>query len=413
MSDTLAAAIQRPTPSTLRYNPFLPELLGDPFASYRPLHQSPTMAWYPDAEFWVAARHAHVHEILSSAVFPPNEIRLFIARVAKRAGRSWPHLDRIIAAALFFDTTEDHRSRRRYFVRALNQRPLSSFEPYLTALAGELLDSARRAGGFDAARDFGNLLPLRFMTRMLGIDDADASILLEGMWSSLIAFNFGCSLADYSATNARLGDAIAHMESLVRERRRAPRDDGLSRMVALGDEEGADDALVADRAFFMMFTGIETTATMIASTVRLLHLNPGEWQKLRDGTVAPAAAIEEILRYDSPVPISSRVPTRDMTIGDVTVEAGRIVVVMVAAANRDPDVFPDPDRLDLSRDTSQHVAFAAGAHYCIGASLARLEGRIALGALLDLPPSRLTTDRFEWWPFQTVHRIKSVPVEFI
>lgn len=406
-------AIRRPRDTTVRYDPFPPDVLAQPFEGYRALHRTPSMAWYEDAQFWVAARHGHVRELLQNPIFLPNDLRSLVARVGHRAGAEWPHLDRMLTTALFFDSTEEHRARRRFFVRALNERPLSSFEPYLTALVAELLDAAKRRGGFDAAADFGDLVPLRFMSRMLGVSDDDASAFLQGMLSSPAAFNFGCSLGDYRRTEARLAAAIGHMQTLVRERRRAPREDGLSRMVALGDEEGADDALIADRAFFLMFTGIETTATLIANTVRYLHLFPDELAKVKERRVEPAPAIEEILRFDAPVPLSSRVPTRETQVGDVILEPGQRVIVVVAAANRDPDVFADPDRLDLSRDTSQALAFGAGSHFCIGASLARLEGRVALAGLRDLPPTRLVPTTYTWWPFQTVHRIKSVPVEFV
>lgn len=397
----------------LRFDPFSTVMLDDPFPHYHALHRSDALAWFPGSESWVAVRHAHVAEVLRSPDFVPSGLQDFMSNMARRSGRNLTHLDRVVRAVLFFDTTAEHKSRRRYFVRVLNDRPLSSFEPYLVGLVEELLGAARRNGGFDAVLDFGDVLPRRFMMRLLGVPDEDLPILQASVHNALVAFNEGCPLSEYAAVSQRLQPGIEHLEGLIRERRRAPRDDGLSRMIAMGNEEGADDSLIADRAFFLLFAGIETTATLLANSIRLLHHNPGEMERFRRGEVDLPNAVEEFLRYEAPVALTTRVATKPTTIAGVEIEAGRAINVVIQAANRDPEVFPEPDRLDLSRDASEHLAFITGGHFCIGASLARLEGRLALAGLRALPPTRLLTEDFEWWPFQTVRRVKSMPMAFV
>jgi cytochrome P450 len=170
--------------------------------------------------------------------------------------------------------------------------------------------------------------------------------------------------------------------ALIGERRESPRDDLLSALVTA--EEGGERLSweeLLTTIILLFLAGHETTVNLIGNGALALLRHPGELERLRREPALDASAVEELLRYDSPVHVTARIATTDLEVGGTPVAEGEQVVVLVAAANRDPAVFPDPDRLDLGRPDNRHLSFSAGTHYCLGAALARLEGEVALGRL--------------------------------
>jgi cytochrome P450 len=198
---------------------------------------------------------------------------------------------------------------------------------------------------------------------------------------------------------------------LFEQRRRSAKADLISALVAAeeaGDRLGADELLTT--VVLLLTAGHETTMNLIGNGLLALLRNPDQLEVLRSRPDLMPWAVEELLRYDSPVRLTVRTGLKDHQLEGETVQAGEQVIALLDAANHDPAVFVSPDVLDVTRDAHRHVAFGAGAHYCLGAALARAEAQVALAALIALPDLQLAIDEPEWRPLVTFHALQSLPV---
>ena len=215
-------------------------------------------------------------------------------------------------------------------------------------------------------------------------------------------------------SRARAGGAAlnAYFRDIIRERRRAPRDDLVSRLTGVQSAEGtlSEEELV-DTCALLLFAGHETTTNLIGNGMLALLRHPDELSRLRADPSLIGSAVEELLRYDSPVQMRVRVARETVEIGGRRIAKGQRVLILVGAANRDPARFPDPDRLDIARPDNRHLAFGHGIHFCTGAPLARLEGAIAIRRLLRrFPRLELTTDQLAWRETLTLRALNALPV---
>jgi cytochrome P450 len=269
--------------------------------------------------------------------------------------------------------------------------------PHIAAIADQLLDAA--GPSFDLIRDFAFPLPIIVISELLGVPPADRDRFKA--WSTDITRGLEPQpTAEDLTAVARAIDALdAYMSEVIEERRRAPRADLISDLVQAheeGDRLSMRELLATCR--LILTAGHETTVNLIGNGFLALLRHPDQRAALAADPSLLPGAIEETLRYDSPVQMTLRFAMEDMQLGKHAVKTGDLVLVLVGAANRDPDVFADPDRLDVGRTNAhQHLSFGAGIHYCLGASLARLEGELAIGALLrrrsDLTLSGTPTHR--------------------
>jgi hypothetical protein len=204
------------------------------------------------------------------------------------------------------------------------------------------------------------------------------------------------------------------LSGIIEERRREPQGDLISALVAAeerGDRLNEQDLYAT--CILLLVAGNETTTNLIGNGLLALLRHPEELERLRDHPSLIASAVEELLRYDSPVQATSRVAMTELEIDGTAIAKGEMVVTLLGAANRDPEQFPDPDRLDVTRRDNRHVAFGHGAHFCLGAPLARVEGQIAIDTVLGrLPELRLATDAPEWRPTIILRGLQSLPVAF-
>jgi cytochrome P450 len=228
----------------------------------------------------------------------------------------------------------------------------------------------------------------------------------------LVVFNRTCTLPQYDLLSRKAKDGVAILSTIVRARRAAPQDDGISRMLdgepagrPLGDDE------VACLCFVLFLLGVETTTSLLGSAIRTLLERPQAYQELRREPALVKPAVEELLRFESPVQVSVRQATAARSLGGHAVRPGERVLLLLGAANRDPAVFPDPDRLDFRRSGPPHLAFGEGRHHCVGATLTRLEAQIGLAAFLAKPPCRRSDGDVSFWPYQIVRRLRSLPLE--
>jgi cytochrome P450 len=281
----------------------------------------------------------------------------------------------------------DHTRLRRLVAKAFTPRVIAALEPRIRQIVDDLFADFAGATEFDVVGRYAYPLPVRVISELLGVPVVDQDR-FEG-WSRwlvrgldpVMAVTDPTELAAIMTAQAEFHD---YFTTLIAARRVDPGDDLLSRLVLI-EEQGdqlTERELIAT-CTLLLVAGHETTANLIANGVLALLRHPDQLAALRaDPTLLPGA-VEEVLRYDPPVQLTNRMVRRPMTFGDVDVPTDGMLMVLLGAANRDPAVFAEPDRFDITRDARQHLSFAAGAHFCLGAPLARLEATIALSAFVS------------------------------
>ena len=306
----------------------------------------------------------------------------------------------------------DHTRLRRLVAGAFTPRAVAGLEPWIRDLTARLVAAADGTVGFDLIDTLAFPLPIAVICHLLGVPAEDRDQFRA--WGHDVAATLDPQTAaaaraeTYAAELALTG----YLQDLVRERRANPDDSILSALIA-AEEEGdrLSSSELVSTAVLLLIAGFVTTVNLIGNGTVALLGDPESWSRLgRDPALVPAA-IEEILRYDSPVQLTTRVATEDVEVGGTVIAAGQPVVVCIGGANRDPEVFEQPDEFRIDRsDPGKHLAFSLGAHHCLGAALARLEGRIAIEELtrrypaleLAAPPTRR--------PLLVVRGYDSVPV---
>ena len=365
----------------------------------------------PDGGGWLAASHAAVRTVLREPGWS-NDHRNATGLARGQAGLGIPEMaGELLSKVLLFMDAPDHTRLRGLVSKAFTPRSVEWLRPRIAELTEELLAPLRDAGGFDVIDDFAFALPVTVICELLGIPAEDREM-FRAHTRDLAA------ILDRDITPEQIGGAAgamlhfaAYLVPLFEERRRAPRADLISALVAAeeaGDRLGADELLTT--VVLLLTAGHETTMNLIGNGLLALLRNPDQLELLRARPELMASAVEELLRYDSPVRLTARTALEDTAVVGVAVRAGEPVIALLDAANHDPAVFEAPDTLDIRRDAHRHVAFGAGAHYCLGAALARAEAQIALAALVALPDLELACDEPAWRPLVALHALQSLPV---
>ena len=316
-----------------------------------------------------------------------------------------------LSKVLLFTDAPDHTRLRGLVSKAFTPRSIELLRPRISALTEELLAPLRAAGRFDVIGDFAFPLPVTVICELLGVPSEDQELFRIHTRDMAAVLNF-------DATRQQIGAAVgaglnfaAYLVPLFVERKQSPRHDLISALVAVedaGDTLGADELLMT--VVLLLAAGHETTMNLIGNGLLALLRNPDQLELLRERPDLMSSAVDELLRYDSPVRATLRTALYDAEIDGETVRAGQQVLAMIDAANHDPAVFPSPDTLDVTRDARRHLSFGAGPHYCLGAALARAEAQIALTALIALPDLELAIDEPVWRPLETLHALESLPV---
>ena len=322
---------------------------------------------------WVVTRYADVRAALADP------------RLARDMNR-WPGGARVrpseargVATHMLHADPPDHTRLRRPVQKAFTPRRIAQLRPRTTQIAAGLADGLAAVDGVtDLLAAYARPLPVTVLCELLGVPEADR----PRVAATVLRY-------DAAGEMPRVEEELAaYFTGLIAARRAGPGDDLLSALITASDEAGetADQLTVTElvsTAFLLVMAGFDTTVNLIASGALALLTHPeAETRLRRDPSLLPAA-VEELLRFTNPVNhANDRFTTEDVPVGDVVIPAGEWVFPATSSANRDPAQFPDPDRLDLDRDTSGHLAFGHGIHYCLGAPLARMEAEVALGALL-------------------------------
>jgi len=294
----------------------------------------------------------------------------------------------------------DHERLRRLVVRAFTPRTVDALVPRIEAIADELLDGLAPDHGGDLLASYAYRLPVIVICELLGVPAADHERFAA--WVPPLVTGFDAAAALSRGVLRRADEAAleldGYLRSLIEARRADPTDDLISRLVAAadGDDRLSQDEVVAFVALLLV-AGHETTANMIGNGLVALWSHPEQLARWRDDEAGRVPAVEELLRFDSTIQMTQRITLAPVSLPGGTIPAGRLTLLLVAAANRDPERFTDPDRLDLGRDEGPSLSFGFGIHHCLGASLARAEVAIGLGRLIDRLPGLATeVDALRW-----------------
>lgn len=378
-----------------------PDAVADPHAFFHRLRAHAPVHWSERHKAWLLTSHAEVRAAfhdprLSTARMDALEARLPEARRAALA----PALSLLRGWMLFHDPPA-HTRLRSPVARAFTPRRVEQLRDRIDAITGELLDALAGAGGGDLVEHFAHALPAAVIAELFGVPRADREKIRR--WSAkfgVVVFG-AVDRPDYEAVAREAGlEFRDYVDWLVAERRRGASagDDLLGALLATaGRPEGLAEHEIAGACSLLLFAGHDTTASLIASGAIALLRDPAARAAFPLDPDAAAPAVEELLRYDGPAKIMMRRALETHERSGAMVRAGDALFLAIPAANRDPAVFAEPDRLDLARSPNPHVAFGEGIHFCLGAPLARLEARIALARLLArFPGLVLASDQIEW-----------------
>jgi cytochrome P450 len=391
---------------------FSHEMAQDPYPVYQQLRTADPVHWSYTFNAWILTRYDDVAAGL-------NDLRLSSDRIGlMRQLANSEELEPFFAflsRRMVFADPPDHTRLRGLVSKTFTPHVVEAMRPHIQQIVDGFLDAAAKRGRMDLIHDFAFALPATVIAELLGVPPEDRDQLKK--WSDDFLIFFGTHPAKVSLDQYR--QSQRSMEAMTDYFRKAvARDrtaafDCLLKTMALVEEQGdrlSEGELVAN-ANLLLVAGHETTTNLIGNGTLALLRHPDQLQKLRDNPALIPGAVEELLRYDSPVQFTHRVAREDVTLGGKTIRKGQLVFLFLAAANRDPAHFPDPDRLDVTRAPHKHLAFGLGHHFCLGAPLARLEAQIAFATLLRrFPGLRLAADRWEYSDNFNLHGLKALPV---
>lgn len=392
-----ANALSRPYDESLTLLRLLDsDTLEDPYPLYRALRSHDAVYWDPRMHSWIVTSYPEVVMVLTdfSADRAPRPEHL------DRLGLSFmkPFAEMMNQQFLFMDEPM-HSRLRNLCSAAFTPRKVEAIRNDIRSIASELIDKVVTSGHIDIVRDFAVPLPAIVTAKLMGLPVADHAQI--GAWvNDIVEFhgNFQHHPDRVRSIVRSLEDLKSYVLDRISELRRLP-NSGLIYLLMTAEIDGrhlTDDEVVAS-AIVTIIGGHETTTNLIASGFLTLLRNPSSLEQLRSHPEIMTSALEELLRYESPVQHTTRVAPTHMLLGGKLIRKGEKVVAILAAANRDPNRFLDPDRLDLLRPDNQHLAFGWGAHFCFGAPLARMEGQIAFGVLLRrLSRPILIDKKLEW-----------------
>jgi cytochrome P450 len=365
------------------FNPWLEENRRDPLPAYRRLREREPIRRNRFQGTWVLSRYEDVAAALRDPRFSTDRTQLLPFRVMRRASRRHPDFVSLLDRNLLMLDGEEHRRVRGLVSKAFTPRRIEALRPRVEAIVDELLDAAAAKGEMELIHDLAHPLPVIVIAELLGVPLADRER-FRGWSSDVVEILDLMSGRDGLRPAWRGAEGLAdYFRALLAERRRAPKDDLLSAMLA-AEENGAvlGEADVLALCALLLAAGHETTTNLIGNAVLALLRHPGERKRLQDDPSLMPSAVEEFLRFDSPVQVTDRVITEDLEFRGRRFRRGQLAVCLIGAANHDPARFPDPDRLDVGRGDRGHLAFGLGPHVCLGAPLARLEAEVALAGLL-------------------------------
>ena len=376
--------------SGVTYNPLSPSVYTDPYPTYDRLRDKDPVHWSPLLDSWVFSRYKHVDSILRDHKRFSNDTR-------KRGNPS--HIDESFylnnQPSMLFRDPPDHTRLRALVSRAFTPAVIEGLAGHIRTIADDLLDQIDDPSGFDLMEAIAAPLPVIVIAELLGVPIEDRPQFQ--IWSRHRARGLEPNITDRERRLVtESGQELdTYFLKIIEQRRQEPQDDLISGLVAAeeaGDKLSQAELLAMLR--LLLIAGNETTTKLIGNGMLALLRNPDQMEALRQSPDLMPSAIEELLRFDAPVQLDVRVALEDVEFDGREVKKGEGIMVLLGSANRDPEVFSEPDRLDLACREAIQISFGRGIHHCLGASLARLEGRLTFEAIMErFGDLRMQTDR--------------------
>ncbi|MET8448634.1 cytochrome P450 [Streptomyces sp. NPDC005209] len=372
------------------FDPWDPAFLADPYPAYAELRARGRVYYFEPTNQWLVPHHADVSALLRDRRLGRTYQHRFTHEDFGRTAPSPEHEPfHVLNDHGMLDLEPpDHTRIRRLVSKAFTPRTVEQLKPYVADLAGELVDRLVEAGGGDLLTDVAEPLPVAVIAEMLGIPEADRAPLRP--WSADICGMYELNPSEDAASRAVRASVefSEYLRELIAERRKEPGDDLISGLIAAHDE---DDRLTEQEMIstcvLLLNAGHEATVNATVNGWWALFRNPDQLAALRaDHSLVPSA-VEELMRYDTPLQLFERWVLDEIEIDGTTIPRGAEIAMLFGSANHDPSVFTAPDRLDLTREDNPHISFSAGIHYCIGAPLARIELAASMTALLEKAPA--------------------------
>jgi len=373
-----------------------PEMLGNPYPLFHRLRTEDPVHWDPFLHTWVVTRYADVLEVLHT--FSADRTHSPAKLEAMGLSEMSPIAELMVKQMLFMDPPQ-HTRLRKLASHAFTPARVAVLRTHIREITARLLDQVERPRRMDVIKDLAEPLPAIVTAEMLGVPVAD--------WQQLKAWSaeFAEMLGNFQHNPDRVpqmlrsvSGMIGYFRQAISQQRTDPREGLVSSLIAaeVDGDRLADDEIAAT-CIVTMVGGQETTTNLIGNGVLTLLRHPGEMERLRANPTLVPSAVEEMLRYESPSQHTGRLAPVQRELGGKVIGKGQAVMAVMAAANRDPERFPEPDRFDVERQDNRHLAFGYAAHFCFGAALARIEGQEAFEAILRrIPDLRLAQDRLVW-----------------
>jgi cytochrome P450 len=392
------------------------EVHRDPYPTYARLHREGPLHYLDVGSKWAVwslVSHAECSSIAKDPRLSAKRAKQMLLSLPISRQGEFSELARMFGLWLIFMDPPEHTRLRKLLNKGFSPAAIEGLRPQVEAIVDQMLKPLQQGSEIDLMREFANPMPVRIILEMLGIPHELRDTFVD--WSRAIAAfrgNPNRTVDEARAAQDALIELTEFFRKTVAERRRNKGNDLISLLIDI-EEEGevlTEEELYA-QCIALLFAGHETTRNLIGNGMYTLLQNPQETAELRERPEMIRTAVEEILRYESPVQFTARVLKDDMEVCGQQIRKGWTVLCMLGAANRDPKKFKDPNQLNLKRLNNEHLAFSAGPHFCIGAQLARLEGQIALLNLVQrFPQMKLTGPRPEWASTFGLRGLKSLPV---
>lgn len=401
----------------LDWNDFASRVIEDPYPFYAELRRRDPVHRVErgDVRFFVLTRHADVVSVLrdprmSAEKFPEKLLAFAIAG----DDPDFAALGRVVSSVMLVKDAPAHTRLRGLVAKAFTPRMVEGLRVRIERLVDALLDDVEAQGRLELIGDLAAPLPIIVIAELLGVPASDRGDFKR--WSDDFVPFIDGSIRDQGLQRAaKAASAMSrYFDEFIEERRKEPRDDLMSALVAAeaqGDVLSRDELIAT--AILLLAAGHETTTNLIGNGVLALLHHRDELERLRANPALAKSAVEELLRFDAPVQLTSRLPSEDIEVAGQRLESGVEVNVVLGAANRDPAQFAEPDRLDIGRVDNRHLSFGFGAHFCLGAPLARLEAQVTFQRLTTrFPKLDLDGGPPDWKPGIVLRGVKRLPLRF-
>ena len=393
-----------------------PERVADPYPYFAAWREEDPVHWNEQYRAWFVHRFLDVWEGLRNPALSSDRVQpVFEHKLSPEQQHERRPTFEILEHWMVFHDPPDHTRLRRLVNQAFTPRSVQALRPRIEAVVADLLDQIGPRGSVDLIRDFAYPIPAVIIAEMMGVPPEDRDLFKAWSDAIMILVFGGAKVEDRRERAQRsLLELADYLRGLIRHFRADPHDNLITSLVRAKEH---DDALSEDEIVstctLLLFGGHETTTNLIGNGTRALLTHPDQLQRLRHDPGLLASAVEELLRFDGPSKMQVRRVAHDTELGGKRLAAGDELYFVQAAANHDPEEFPDPDTLDLGRSPNRHIGFGFGLHHCLGAPLARLEGSIAIDALIRrLPDLQPGPEPEVWHPTLISRGMERFPVSF-